>query len=116
MFIATVVVSVLIALAAIGSALGKLSKNPKLVTQLTGLGVPLSWLPRLAALEIAGGVAVLVGLAVAPLGIAAAVGLVLYFLGAVATHLKAGDRKGIPAPLVLAVVAAAALVLRIASA
>ena len=116
MFIVTVVVSVLLALAAAGSAMGKLTKNPKIVEQLTGLGVPTSWLPPLAVAELAGAVGLLVGLAVAPLGMAAAVGLILYFLGAVATHVKAGDTKGIPAPLVLALISAAALVLRIATA
>jgi hypothetical protein len=48
--------------------------------------------------------------------VAAAIGLVLYFLGAVITHVKAGDTKGIPAPLVFALLAVAAAVLRIASA
>lgn len=116
MFIATVVVSVLLALAAIGSALGKLSKSPKVVEGLTGAGVPVSWFPFLATAELAGGVGLLVGLGIAPLGMAAAIGLVLYFVGAVAAHVKAGDTKGIGAPLVLAIIAGAALALRIASA
>jgi uncharacterized membrane protein YphA (DoxX/SURF4 family) len=113
-FIATVVVSVLIALAALGSASAKLTKNPKIVENLTKLGVPDAWLPRLAAAEIAGGVGVLVGLAVPAIGIAAAFGLVAYFVGAVITHVKAGDRELAP-PAVLALVALAALVLRIVS-
>jgi hypothetical protein len=112
MFIATVVVSALLALAALGSGAGKLSKQPKLVEQLGGLGVPMSWLPRLAAAEIAGAVGLLVGLKAAPLGIAAGVGLVLYFVGAVATHLRKGD-KNITAPAVLALLSVAAVVLRI---
>ena len=116
MFIATVVVSVLLALAAIGSALGKFSKNPKVVENLSGVGVPLSWFPFLGAAEVAGGVGLLVGLGVAPLGMAAAIGLVLYFLGAVGAHVKANDTKGIPPALVLALVSGAALALRIASA
>ena len=114
MFAATVVVSVLLALAAIGSAMGKLTKNPKIVESMDTLHVPMSWLPPLAAAEIAGGVGLLVGLKVAPLGIAAAIGLVAYFVGAVATHLKAKD-KNIAAPLVLMVVSFAALILRIAT-
>lgn len=116
MFIATVVVSVLLALAVIGSGLGKLSKNPKVVESLSVVGVPLSWFPFLAAAEVAGGVGLLVGLGVAPLGMAAAIGLVLYFLGAVGAHVKAGDTKGLPAPLVLALLAGAAFALRIATA
>lgn len=112
MFIGTVVVSALLALAALGSGAAKLTKQPKLVEQLGGLGVPLAWLPRLAAAEIAGAVGLLVGLKVAPLGIAAGVGLVLYFVGAVGTHLRKGD-KNIAPPAMLALFSVAAVVLRI---
>ena len=114
MFIATVVVSVLLALAVLGSAGGKLSKQPKVIEMLTGLGVPESWIPRLAAVELAGGIGLLVGLAVAPIGIAAAIGLICYFVGAVITHIRANDNQ-IAAPIAFACMAVAALVLRIAS-
>ena len=46
-----------------------------------------------------------------PIGIAAAVGVVLYFIGAVGAHLRVKDRNFGPA-LVLLVVAVVALVLR----
>jgi hypothetical protein len=46
-----------------------------------------------------------------PIGIAAAVGVVLYFAGAVGAHLRVKDRNFAPA-LVLFAVAVAALVLR----
>jgi len=114
-FIATAVVSGLLALAVIGSAGGKLSKQPMIVEMLTGLGVPAGWLPRLAAAELAGGVGLLIGLAVAPIGIAAAIGLIAYFSGALITHVRAKDNQ-IAGPVVLAGLAVAALVLRIASA
>ncbi len=114
MFIATVVVSVLLALAVIGSAGGKLSRQPKVIEMLMGLGVPESWIPRLAGAELAGGLGLLIGLAVAPIGIAAAVGLACYFVGAVIAHVRANDNQ-IAAPIVLAAMAVAALVLRIAS-
>lgn len=114
MFIATVIVSVLLAAMAAASGVGKLSKQPKLIESLTGLGVPMSWVPRLAAAELAGAAGLIIGLWVAPLGIAAAVGLVAYFVGAVVTHVKADDRELI-APAVLAVVSVAALVLRTVS-
>lgn len=112
MFIATVVVSVLLALAAIGSAAAKLTKNPKVVENLTKVNVPMSWLPRLAVAEIAGGVGLLVGLAVPAIGIAAAIGLILYFVGAVITHVKASDKELAP-PAMFALLGVAALVLRI---
>jgi len=113
-FIATVVVSVLLAVAALGSAGSKLSKQPKVVEGLTTVGVPLSWFPRLAALEIAGAIGLLIGLAVARLGIAAAIGLVAYFVGAVIAHVRVKDKNLAP-PAVLGLLAVAALVLRIAT-
>lgn len=114
MFVVCVIVSVLLALAAAGSAAGKLTKNPKVVEGMTAVNVPMSWLPRLALAELAGAVGLLVGLAVAPLGIAAAIGLVAYFVGAVAAHVRVGNKDVAPAAA-LAVVAVAALVLRIAT-
>lgn len=112
MFIATVVVSVLVALAALGSGMGKLSKNPKAIEPLHDVGVPASWPPVLGSLEVAGGLGVLVGLWWAPLGVAAATGLTLYFLGAIVAHVRVKDPKFQPAAA-LFVLSAAALVLRI---
>ncbi len=60
----------------------------------------MTWLPLLAVAELAGAVGLLVGLKVAPLGIAAGVGLALYFVGAVAAHVRAEDKNVAP-PLVL---------------
>ncbi len=111
---AYVVVSIFLAFAALMSAIGKLTKNPKVVTMMTSLGVPSSWLPRLAGAEIAGTIGLLVGLKTKPIGIAAAIGLVAYFVGAVITHLKAKD-KNIGPPAFLTLVAVVAVVLRIAT-
>ena len=115
MFVVTVVVSVLLSLALVGSAAGKLTKNPKIVEQLTGLGVPAARLPVLAVLELAGAAGLLVGLGVPALGVAAAIGVILYFVGAVVTHVRAHDKMIAP-PVVLGLVAVAAMVLRLATA
>jgi hypothetical protein len=54
------------------------------------VGVPRSWLPTLGAVKLAGAGGLVVGLVGLPvLGIAAAAGLVLFFIGAVVTHLRA---------------------------
>ena len=53
--------------------------------------VPTSWMLPLGTLLAAGALGVLVGFAVPLIGRAAAVGLVLYFLAAVATHLRVRD-------------------------
>ncbi|WP_441246899.1 DoxX family protein [Kitasatospora sp. McL0602] len=111
MFVAYVVLAVLLSLVLIASGRGKLVKDEKITTGLTAIGVPLGWLPRLAALELAGALGLLAGTGYRPLGVAAAVGVVLYFAGAVIAHLRAKDLKGVPTPAVLLLLAVAPLVL-----
>lgn len=54
------------------------------------LGVPTSWAPVLGTLKVAGVVGLLAGLFWLPaLAIAAATGLVLFYVGAVLTHVRA---------------------------
>ena len=111
MFIATVVVTVFLTVALVASAIGKLTKNEGATSAVLGVGVPAERIPVLAALELAGAVGLVIGLFWAPLGIAAAIGVVLYFLGAVIAHLRVKDKAFGPAAFLL-VVAVAALVLR----
>ena len=115
MFIACTVVSIVLAALLVTSAVFKFTHNNRVVPTLIALGVPMSWLPFLGAAELAGAAGLVVGLAFAPLGIAAAVGVIVYFIGAVVTHLRVGDRA-IASPLMPGALAAAALVLRVASA
>jgi hypothetical protein len=61
-------------------------------------GVPHGWLWFLGAVKAAGGLGLLVGLAVPAIGVAAAVGLVLYFLGAVGTVVRARCWSHLPSP------------------
>ncbi|GII99790.1 DoxX-like protein [Sediminihabitans luteus] len=115
MFIAAAIVSVVLALACVMSGAGKVKQVEALTTQLTGLGVKQQHIPLLGALLLAGAVGLVVGLWWAPIGIAAAVCLALYFAGAVVTHLRAGDKNVAPV-VVLMLLAVAAAVLRILSA
>jgi hypothetical protein len=114
MFIAYIIVSAVLALMLGASAWGKLTRNDKIVTGMTSIGVELKWFPYFAALLLAGAVGLLVGIAFAPLGIAAAIGLILYFVGAVVVHLRAKDTAVLP-PLMFLALAVAALLLRFAS-
>jgi hypothetical protein len=100
------IVGVLLALVLLASAGGK----------LTGIGVPPGMFPFLAACEIAGAIGLVIGLWYAPLGIAAAIGVVLYFVGAVGAHLRKSDFKGVPYAAAMLVFAVATLVLRVISA
>ncbi|MEC4573533.1 DoxX family protein [Streptomyces sp. CMAA1738] len=112
MFIAYAVVGGLLALVLTASATFTLQRNDQVVASMQKVRVPDSWLPRLATLKAAGAIGLVVGLWVTPLGVAAAVGVTLYFIGAAVSHLRVKDYDLAPAA-VLALVAAAALVLRI---
>ncbi|MFD9502750.1 DoxX family protein [Streptomyces sp. NPDC060035] len=115
MFIAYAVAGILLALALSASAVLTFSRNEAVTASMAKVSVPGSWFPRLASLKAAGAVGLLVGLAVPLIGAAAAVGVVLYFIGAVITHVRAKDFE-IAAPVIIALLAAAALVLRVLSA
>ena len=116
MFIAYVVVAVVLAVASIGSATAKIRRDERVTAGLSAAGVPESWFTRLALLNYAGAAGLLIGIWWRPLGIAAALGLTLYFLGALVFHVRAKDFKGMPMPVVLFVLSAVALTLGIASA
>ena len=55
-FVAYAIVALLLGLILLGSAAAKITRNEQVVTTLTGVGVPIEWFPRLAALEIAAAV------------------------------------------------------------
>ena len=117
MFVALVITTVLLALICLNSAVMRLRENEQVVAIIGGtVGVPVRYFPVLAGLEIAGAVGIVLGLWVAPLGIAAAIGLVGYFTGAVAGHLRVRDTKNLAMPLPPLVLAIAVLVLRLATA
>ncbi|MEU3597243.1 DoxX family protein [Streptomyces sp. NPDC006798] len=73
-------------------------------------GVPSSWLLALGALKAAGAAGLVIGLlGFRPVGIAAATGLVLYYIGAVLTLLRARLFGGVVYPGVFLVLAGASL-------
>src|SRR4051794_30249509 len=114
MFIALVVATILLAVMCVSSASLKLRQDERAVAAIGGtVGVPLRLFPVLAALEIAGAAGVLIGLWVEPLGVAAAAGLVSYFVCAFGGHLRVGDTKGLTMPIVPLVLAIVVLVLRL---
>lgn len=76
--------------------------------------VPTSWLPTLAGLRAVGALGLLIGLGVPLIGTAAAVGVVLYFVGAIITHLRA-RWYSIGYPAVYLLLAASSLALGLAS-
>ncbi|MFI6079454.1 DoxX family protein [Streptomyces sp. NPDC051217] len=115
MFIATVIVSVLLAALLVFSAIGKLRRDPAQMKTMRQVGFPEDRVWSLAAAETAGAVGLVAGLFVWPLGVAAAVGVIVYFIGAGAAHLRVRDTN-IAAPVIILLVAAADLALRLLSA
>jgi hypothetical protein len=116
LFIAYIIIAVVLAVALIASAVAKLRRDPRVVGPIhETVGVPLRFLPHLAALEIAAAVGLLIGLVWAPLGVAAAAGAVLYMIGAVISHARVQDLKGMANPALPLALAIAALVTRLLS-
>jgi hypothetical protein len=69
------------------------------VQPLTDYGVPRSWWPWLGAAKTAGAAGLLVGLFVPIIGVIAALAVVLYFVGAVITVVRARWYSHITFPL-----------------
>ncbi|GGQ23888.1 hypothetical protein BKA00_006082 [Actinomadura coerulea] len=108
---AHVIVTVLAAVWVGFSAHSLLTRATWVVEPLTEYGVPRSWWTVLGAAKAAGAIGLLIGLAVPVVGLAAAIALILYFLGAVVTIVRARSFSHIPYPLLYLVPVAAALAL-----
>jgi uncharacterized membrane protein len=99
----------------LGSAGAKLAKAARVVETMSTVEVPQRALPLLAAAEIAGAVGLIAGFFWWPIGVAAAVGVVLYFAGAVISHLRVKDTKSVAPGAVLGLLAIGELVLLLAT-
>ncbi|HSI79637.1 MAG TPA: DoxX family protein [Solirubrobacterales bacterium] len=112
MVAATVISSIVLASLLAFAALRKLSHRPEVVREYRRVGVPERRLDRLAAILLAGAAGLLGGLAWAPLGLAAAAGVVVYFLLAIAAHFRFGDLAHVATPVAIELLAVATLALR----
>jgi len=107
-------ITILLAAMVLFSGVAKVRRDPNVIRVIHEIvGVPLRYLPLLAACEFAGALGAVLGILWPTLGMAAGIGLVLYFLGAVISHLRVGDVKGVGPAAFMLVVAAAALTLRV---
>ncbi|MEU8775797.1 DoxX family protein [Streptomyces sp. NPDC048606] len=105
------IVTLVAALMAAFSGVSVLRRAAFVVGPLAEYGVPRSWWNPLGAAKIAGGVGLLAGFAVPAVGVAAAIGLVAYFAGAVVTVLRARAYAHVAFPMVYAAPAVAVLAL-----
>lgn len=109
---AYVLITLLTAAGTAGIAVADLLPAQFVLANSAEVGVPRSWLPALGAVKLAGATGLVVGLLGLPvLGIAAAAGLVLFFIGAVVTHLRAHVLYNIAFPGAYLGMAVAALAL-----
>jgi hypothetical protein len=107
-------VTILFALITAYSGVLKVRRDARVIGIIHGtIGVPMAYMNLLAACEFAGAAGLILGIWYRPLGIAAGIGLVIYFIGAVVSHLRVGDVKGIGNAVVMLVMAAASLTLRV---
>jgi uncharacterized membrane protein YphA (DoxX/SURF4 family) len=114
MHTAYLVITPFFAILVVFSGLGKIRGDPRIVKVIhETVGVPMKYLPLLAACEFAGALGLVLGVWWPPLGVVAGIGLVLYFAGAVVSHLRVGDLKGIGPATFMLVVAGAVLALRV---
>ena len=106
--LATVIVTVVLAILFTFSSSIKLLGAPQSLAIRDHLGItPVRW-RVIGLLELAGVIGVLAGLAWAPIGVAAEIGLALLSVGAVAFHVRASDGFAKTAPAVIAILLAVA--------
>ena len=115
MFTAYVVVTLMAIAASTFVAIANFIRLKFVLSTAAKVGVSESWMTMLGTLNAAAALGLLVGLISVPLiGTAAAIGLILFFVGAIITHLRVRDYSIGPAAAFL-LLAVAALVLGLVS-
>ncbi|HJY08361.1 MAG TPA: DoxX family protein [Bryobacteraceae bacterium] len=113
MHTAYLVITLVFAVMVSYSGVGKIRRDPLQVRVIhETVGVPLKYFALLAACEFAGALGLVVGIWWPLIGMAAGIGLVLYFVGAIVSHLRVGDVKGSGSAAFMLVLAAGAIALR----
>ncbi len=110
MYTAYLVVTVLAVAANVFSAVCDFVRYKQVAVAMDRAGVPQSWMTTLGILKAAGAGGLLVGIGQPWIGTAAAAGLILFFVAAIITHLRARDYS-FGLAVVFLLLAVAALVL-----
>ena len=114
MFVTYIVVTILAAAANIFSATLDFIRYKPILINMAKVGVSESWVTTLGVLKAAGALGLLIGIRVPAVGIAAAAGLVLFFISAIITHLRGHDYS-FGLAIVFLLLAIAALGMRLVS-
>ena len=96
---AYLIVTVSAAAANIYAGICDFTRPDWLLANMKKLEVGERWLPTLGILKLLGGLGLLAGIMVPQIGVAAAAGLILYFVGAMITVLRARWYANLPFPL-----------------
>jgi DoxX-like family len=115
MFLATIIVSSVLAAMLAYSAYSKLTRQAAIVASVDRVGFPRDQLDYLAGILLAAAAGLVLGLFWAPVGVAAAAGVVAYFAVTIAFHVRAHDLAHAPKPALIGLIAAVALALRVAT-
>ncbi|MFI8006902.1 DoxX family protein [Streptomyces sp. NPDC086010] len=121
MYIAAVILSILLALAVLAGGAPKVQLKGDVPDGLIRKGLSAAMVRFIGMAEVAAGIGLVVGIWWQPLGIAAAAGLAVVFVGAVCFHVKWGDyrdsaaRNAAMAPFMFLVLAAATIITLAAS-
>ena len=97
-----ITISVLLAVACLLPAIGKLSGQPRMRQSAAHFGIPWPRYRLIGAAELAAAAGILAGLRWHPLGVAAAAGMALLLTGALITHRRAADSIKQAAPALAA--------------
>ncbi len=111
MHIAALILSILLAVAMLQSGVMKFVRPAWIRQFAEAVHLTTSQLTMLGSLQIAATAGLLWGIWFPPFAIAAAIGLVLYFGGAILAHIRSGDRNMLGAIVFLALSIATSVVL-----
>lgn len=111
MFAAFMLINVVLAGLLLTSAGLKLSHRPDVVERYARVGGPEHRLNAMAGLLILGALGLLIGYVWRPLAVAASMALAIYFLLAIAAHVRAKDTANIAMPVAIELLSVTALVL-----
>jgi hypothetical protein len=113
-FAAYLIITAITIVANAWATVADLAQARFVLANMAEVGVPRTWLPPLGVLKGAGAAGLLLGLLGArPLGIAAATGLVVFFTGALAAHVRARVFHNIAFPAAYFALAIASAILAV---
>lgn len=109
-----VTITLIVAIVVVFSSIMKLRRTPRTVRTIHEVvGVPLEYFPLLALCEVAGALGLVLGIFRPLLGIVSGIALVLFFVGAILSHLRVRDFGGAVPAFLMFVAVSIALAMRL---